>query len=72
MGVTTEEVVLLLLLLNRFSTCCSRKVDESAFETILGAGEKKGGDTRMECYHFISTQKKTSVRGSISREHISE
>lgn len=61
-GMTTEEVVLQLLLLNRFSTCCSRKVDESAFETILGAGEEKGGDTRMECYHFISTQQ-TSVRG---------
>lgn len=40
-GMTTEEVVLLLLLLNRFSTCCSRKVDESAFETILGVERKR-------------------------------
>lgn len=39
-GMTTEEIVLLLLLLNRFSTCCSRKLDESAFETILGLGRK--------------------------------
>lgn len=59
---TREKIVLLLLLLNRFFTCCSRKLDESAFETILEVGEKKGGDTRMECYHFISTLK-TSVRG---------